>query len=216
MAPSSNGSTLPPLSCVGPEVDLALEVEPLPIQVQATIRAGVSLLISGMEAEAIWTTMFGEWLAVLAPDLPPSLRTQAYSLGLSLVNDATISNLNSTWRQKDGPTDVLAFAAQEEAPPLPPTQEDQPCADALELGDIVVSLETASRQALEAGHSLEQELLFLVSHGLLHLLGWDHPDEPSLEAMLSRQNDLLSHTARLFPVIPELCGGESPRYGAAI
>jgi probable rRNA maturation factor len=61
----------------------------------------------------------------------------------------------------------------------------------LELGDIVISLETAARQAPEHGHPLERELLFLASHGLLHLLGWDHPDDDSLEAMLARQTALL-------------------------
>jgi len=67
----------------------------------------------------------------------------------------------------------------------------------LELGDIVISLETAARQAPEHGHSLEQELLFLASHGLLHLLGWDHPDDASLAAMLARQHELVQSTVPL-------------------
>jgi len=60
----------------------------------------------------------------------------------------------------------------------------------------VISLETATRQAAEHGHSQERELLFLASHGLLHLLGWDHPDEASLAAMLARQEALLAAPAR--------------------
>jgi probable rRNA maturation factor len=62
----------------------------------------------------------------------------------------------------------------------------------LELGDIVISLESAARQADAAGTSLEAELQFLASHGLLHLLGWDHPDEASLATMLSRQETLIT------------------------
>jgi probable rRNA maturation factor len=62
----------------------------------------------------------------------------------------------------------------------------------LELGDIVISLESAARQAAAAGTSLEAELQFLASHGLLHLLGWDHPDEASLATMLSRQETLIT------------------------
>ena len=62
----------------------------------------------------------------------------------------------------------------------------------LELGDIVISLESAARQASAAGTSLEAELQFLASHGLLHLLGWDHPDEASLATMLSRQEALIT------------------------
>jgi probable rRNA maturation factor len=88
---------------------------------------------------------------------------------------------------------VLAFAAQEEAPPLPSAPEDGELAtEPLELGDIVISLETAARQALEHGHPLERELRFLASHGLLHLLGWDHPDQETLTAMLDRQARLLA------------------------
>ena len=67
-----------------------------------------------------------------------------------------------------------------------------PAFGALELGDIVISLDTAARQAPDHGHSLERELLFLASHGLLHLLGWDHPDDASLAAMLERQERLLA------------------------
>jgi len=99
---------------------------------------------------------------------------------------------------------VLAFAAQDDdldgAPPMPlppldddeDSDDDSPHDEALELGDIVISLETAARQADEHAHTLERELLFLASHCLLHLLGWDHPDEEALAAMLSRQEALLA------------------------
>lgn len=138
-----------------------------------------------------WQELLSAWLHRLAPDLPAALQAPAYSMGLSLVADAEIAELNADWRQKEGPTDVLAFAAQDEAtygaPPMPAFGEAEP----LELGDIVISVETAARQAPEHGHDLEQELLFLASHGLLHLLGWDHPDAASLAAMLARQKELV-------------------------
>jgi probable rRNA maturation factor len=143
-------------------------------------------------AEAFWTTHLGRWLAQLAPELAPALRAPLYGLGLQLCDDAGIADLNAAWRGIDAPTDVLAFAAQEAAAPRPPSAE-APAADdePLELGDLVISLPTAARQAAGAGHDLEAELLFLASHGLLHLLGWDHPDEASLAAMLARQRRLL-------------------------
>ena len=102
-----------------------------------------------------------QWLSALSVELPPSLRAPAYCLGLSLVNDARIAELNASWRQREGATDVLAFAAQEDAPPLPAFAETGQPPEPLELGDIVISLETAARQAQEAGEPLEQELLFL-------------------------------------------------------
>ena len=162
----------------------------------------------------LWHGRLSAWLDDLQADLPEALQSQAYSLGLQLVSDASIAALNQDWRSTSGPTDVLAFAAQDEdleepfPMPLPPQpdghgqgdepgeQDDDgdwgPAFGSLELGDIVISLDTAARQAQEHGHSLEQELLFLASHGLLHLLGWDHPDDASLAAMLARQEGLLA------------------------
>ena len=104
--------------------------------------------------------------------------------GLRFTDDAEIADLNSAWRQKTGPTDVLSFAALDDA-------GDWMEGPSIELGDIVVSLETARRQAQEQEHSLQRELRWLVSHGLLHLLGWDHPDDDSLAAMLALQERLL-------------------------
>lgn len=166
-----------------PEIDLAFSLEP-------GAAAGATPpepLADPAVAEALWCSHLGAWLAQLLPELPVPLRAEGYSLGLELTDDATIAELNQAWRQHSGPTDVLAFAAQEEAPPAPAGAEPE----WLELGDIVISLDTARRQAEAAGHGLREELLFLASHGLLHLLGWDHPDDDSLEAMLARQTALL-------------------------
>ena len=100
------------------------------------------------------------WLVALQPELPPQLQARAYSLGLQLVGDAEIATLNQDWRAKAGPTDVLAFAAQDDDSdglppfPMPPGTDLESAGDggeALELGDIVISLETAARQALDHG-----------------------------------------------------------------
>ena len=153
--------------------------------------ADAKALVDPLAGSGAWADLLGHWLSQLQAELPPPLQAGAYCLGLSLVSDAEIAELNQDWRQKQGPTDVLAFAAQDEAtdgtPPMPASGEAEP----LELGDIVISIETAARQAPEHGHDLEQELLFLASHGLMHLLGWDHPDEASLAAMLARQKELV-------------------------
>ena len=160
------------------------------------LRAAAGPLAEPEDGWGPWEQRLSGWLAALAPELPAPLRAPAYSLGLALVGDGEIATLNQDWRAKPGPTDVLAFAAQDEglegAPPMP-LEHVLGAADAepLELGDIVISLETAARQATEHGHGLERELLFLASHGLLHLLGWDHPDDASLAAMLSRQETLI-------------------------
>ncbi|MEM9906811.1 MAG: rRNA maturation RNase YbeY [Cyanobacteria bacterium P01_D01_bin.44] len=133
----------------------------------------------------VWQDWFKRWLAALSPQLSP---INAYELSLVLIDDAGIQQLNQTYRHQDKPTDVLAFAALETA--LPGHQDiyqQMP----LNLGDIIISVDTAVRQASEQGHSVKQELTWLASHGLLHLLGWDHPDEASLQGMLAEQTTLL-------------------------
>lgn len=178
----------------------------------------LELVVSGLaeenSLEPIWHSIFSAWLCLLFPELPAHLISSSYSLGLIFCDDAEIAQLNEEWRGQSGPTDVLAFANQDEPFPLPPPPEHmasgQNGAEPLELGDIVISRDMASRQADLYGHSQSQELLLLASHGLLHLLGWDHPDEASLAAMLERQDDLLSNTAHLPLVAVDSCNGVSP------
>jgi len=137
-------------------------------------------------ALAQYTTWFQTWLSDLDPQLSP---IGAYELSLRLTSDAEIQQLNTDFRQQAKPTDVLSFAALEtELPQADQIYQQQP----IYLGDIIISVETAARQALESQHSLAQELAWLSAHGLLHLLGWDHPDESSLVQMLNRQTRLLN------------------------
>lgn len=112
-----------------------------------------------------------------------------YELTLRLSHDAEIQQLNFQFRHKNQPTDVLAFAALEvDSPEIPPDMEPD---GSIYLGDIVISVETAYRQAQQRGHPLTVEMAWLATHGLLHLLGWNHPDEESLQRMLNQQQTLL-------------------------
>ncbi|HEY9632131.1 MAG TPA: rRNA maturation RNase YbeY [Coleofasciculaceae cyanobacterium] len=133
-----------------------------------------------------WESWFYTWLETLQPELSP---TDTYELTLRLTDDTEIQALNAQYRHKNQPTDVLAFAALEvNSAQLPPElQLSMP----LYLGDVVISVDTAHRQAQEQRHSLQTELAWLAAHGLLHLLGWDHPDEESLIKMLNQQETLL-------------------------
>src|SRR5262245_31832977 len=103
-------------------------------------------------------------------------------VALRLCDDATIRELNRDYRGKDKPTDVLAFAQREAAN-----------ADHRLLGDIVISVETAKRQARRGLHA---ELLHLASHGLCHLLGYDHRDDAEERAMTARATALRKEAAR--------------------
>ena len=136
-------------------------------------------------ATKTWETWFHRWLEILQPLSP----TSTYELSLRLTNDAEIQELNAQYRHQNRPTDVLAFAALEvDCPQIAEIQASLP----LYLGDIVISVDTAGRQAQEQGQTLRTELAWLAAHGLLHLLGWDHPDEDSLIQMLNRQVILLN------------------------
>ncbi|GGK18622.1 endoribonuclease YbeY [Caldalkalibacillus thermarum] len=114
-------------------------------------------------------------------------------VSVTLVNDEEIRELNRQYRNKDRPTDVLSFPMYEaeEWPHVLKTGEY------LMLGDIIISVPRARAQAEELGHSFERELGFLLVHGLLHLVGYDHQDEESAQRMFQKQEDILS-AHRLF------------------
>jgi probable rRNA maturation factor len=139
--------------------------------------------------EATWMTWFQDWLHTPGLKLPPA---DSYELSLRLTTDIEIQALNAQFRQKDQPTDVLSFAAMEVD--FPPHEQDLSHDLPLYLGDIIISVDTASKQAPKHGYSLTKELAWLASHGLLHLLGWDHPDEPSLLEMLDQQETFLTRS----------------------
>ena len=135
-------------------------------------------------AAETWEIWFHRWLEILSPNIPPA---PTYELTLRLTDDAEIQALNAQYRHQNKPTDVLAFAALEVDCP----QLDILPSPPLYLGDIVISVDTANRQAQQQGYTLQTELAWLAAHGLLHLLGWDHPDEDSLTQMLDQQVVLL-------------------------
>lgn len=100
-----------------------------------------------------------------------------------LTDDAEMTVLNSEYRGIDTPTDVLAFAMRE--------GEDNQAVHPMLLGDVVISLETAARQAAAAKHSLETEVAFLTVHGVLHLLGYEHETPEEEAGMFAMQETIL-------------------------
>ena len=109
---------------------------------------------------------------------------------VTIVDDEEIHALNRDYRGMDKPTDVLSFALDEEA-----EDSDEP-----ELiggpeehlyGDIIISAETALRQAEEYGHGLEREMTYLAVHGMFHLLGYDHMTEDEEKEMFGYQREIL-------------------------
>jgi probable rRNA maturation factor len=143
--------------------------------------------LTNQNLEIVESIPWVEWVQVWLESLSlTSNLVQNCEIGLRLIGDRQIQELNYQYRSLDKPTDVLAFAATESAINLP-----KDFTEPLYLGDIIISLDTAAKQATKQKHSLKVELAWLASHGLLHLLGWDHPDDSSLEQMLQRQSELI-------------------------
>ena len=160
----------------------------------ATFELDLCLEVPSEEIDCVeisfWKDQLNVWLMILRSRVwlpyPEQFRlASVLSLSLHFVDDAAMARLNQAWRQQDTATDVLSF------PVLGNGGIPLPTGKVIELGDIIVSVPTAVRQAANQGHDLQQELRWLVSHGLLHLLGWEHPDEDSLAAMLRCQKYLL-------------------------
>ena len=121
-------------------------------------------------------------------------------MGILFVGDQRMRGLNRRYRGKDRTTDVLAFAMREAFTPhasrLTPDM----------LGDVVISVPTAWRQAKEAGRSLDEELAWLLVHGILHLCGYDHVrSEKEARRMHRRERMILRSIARLSTRVNRMC-----------
>jgi probable rRNA maturation factor len=114
-------------------------------------------------------------------------------LSVLLVDERYMTTLHERWMGEPGPTDVLAFPMDELETSRGKDDEDEPTA-AL-LGDVVLCPSVAARQAVTAGHSAEAELHLLATHGVLHLLGYDHGEPEEERAMFGLQGRLLQSWA---------------------
>lgn len=108
-------------------------------------------------------------------------------VSLMFTDDESIHEMNREYRGIDRPTDVLSFALEE-------GEEEEIYGGPEEnlLGDIIISVETAVRQAQEYGHSVEREMSFLALHGMLHLLGYDHMEEDERQEMRAQEKAILA------------------------
>lgn len=104
------------------------------------------------------------------------------SFSIIIVDNEKIHEINKTYRGIDRPTDVISFALEE--------GEDYEVKERL-LGDIYISIDKVYEQAKEYGHSVKRELFFLVTHGFLHLLGYDHMEPDEEKEMFSLQEEIL-------------------------
>jgi probable rRNA maturation factor len=148
------------------------------------------ILVSGARAEAGWNELAERLaLAALTSLAQRGIAPSRGELSVLLVDDREIQDYNRLYRGKDAPTDVLSFSQLEgdgeDLTLLPP---DFP----LPIGDIVISIPRMREQAAEYGHGEDREFGFLLVHGLLHLLGFDHQNEADLRTMQEMTEELLA------------------------
>uniref|UniRef100_UPI00288BDC28 rRNA maturation RNase YbeY n=1 Tax=uncultured Anaerococcus sp. TaxID=293428 RepID=UPI00288BDC28 len=112
--------------------------------------------------------------------------TENAEVSLSIVDMETIHRLNKEYRDVDRPTDVLSFPMDEEGYDM----EGNPI---FLLGDIVICLDVAETQAKDFGHSLEREMMYLICHSTLHLLGYDHIEDEDKKEMRAKEKEVMKN-----------------------
>ena len=118
--------------------------------------------------------------------------TAPCEVDVPLTDDDGIHEINRELRQVDRPTDVLSFPEFELTPgQLPGPEDADPGTGLIPLGDMVLSMERVAAQAREYGHSKRRELSYLVTHSVLHLLGYDHLDEGPMKAQMRAREEAI-------------------------
>ena len=136
--------------------------------------------ISNLTNEEIDNKIIGRVL----DEITKKLDVEESLVSIVLVDDKRIHEINRIYRNVDRSTDVISFAFLDE--------DTNPSGELINLGEIYISLETAHKQAIDYGHSFIRELSFLVVHGILHLLGYDHMEKDDEIEMFSLQDEILS------------------------
>ena len=113
------------------------------------------------------------------------------------VSDEQMADYNERFLSREGPTDVLAFPLEQLVPGRPPAPALN--GPPLNLGDVVIAPSYVRKQAEARGVAFEDELALMVTHGILHLLGYDHEDETEAEAMERREAEILKLVGRKRP-----------------
>jgi len=130
-----------------------------------------------------------EFVKNLAEEILDYLNIENVELSIVLTDNQAIKQLNKDWRNKDKPTDVLSFPVNEKPAGYKYTI----------LGDVVISLPFAKKQATEIGFTEKEEILRLLAHGILHLLGYDHEtSEEDAKVMFDLQDKIFKHCKNKF------------------
>lgn len=141
--------------------------------------------IINQSGEARWTRYKKDFNTIAAQSEKTLKLDTCYSASIIFVSAQAIHEINRDYRGIDRPTDVISFALKDSEDAYEIMDGDN------ELGDIFINIEAIQQQALEYQHSLRREVCFLFTHGLLHLLGYDHMNEHDENVMFALQEEIL-------------------------
>lgn len=145
----------------------------------------MELVLLNQTEEKKWNRYKKDFLAIMENAAKVLKLEKEYVVSLIFVTPEAIHEINRDYRNIDRPTDVISFALKDGEDDYEMIEGDD------ELGDIFINIEAIVNQANDYGHSLRREVCFLFTHGLLHLLGYDHMNEEDEKEMFHLQDVIL-------------------------
>lgn len=152
----------------------------------------MSVIIKYLKSEPVFSDIFFGQLTEVINSLLDEQNLTEGEVGVVIAGDDMLLRINREYRNKDKTTDVLSFSY------LEPQNMDSHTIGEFAVGDIYISVDRASEQAEQAGHSLERELFLLTIHGMLHILGFDHGEEIGAGLMREKEQMLMERYDRDF------------------
>ena len=145
----------------------------------------MEIIITNQSSEKQWNRYKKDFLVIADRAKEVLKLEQEYSLSIIFVDPEMIHEINRDYRHIDRPTDVISFALKDEDDAYEMMEGQE------ELGDIFINVQAIRDQAKEYGHTMRREVCFLFTHGLLHLLGYDHMNEADEKEMFALQDVIL-------------------------
>lgn len=149
----------------------------------------MELSIINQTSEKKWNRYRKDFMRILSKTCKVLKCNEDFAMSLIFVDDEQIQEINKEYRHKDMPTDVISFALNDSVDPYD-------LEDTKEIGDIFINVNAIVRQAIEYQHTYRREVCFLFTHGVLHLMGYDHMCEEDEKEMFNLQDVILEDIAK--------------------
>lgn len=149
----------------------------------------MELSIINQTSEKKWNRYRKDFMRILSKTCEVLKCNEDFAMSLIFVDDEQIQEINKEYRHKDMPTDVISFALNDSVDPYD-------LEDTKEIGDIFINVNAIVRQAIEYQHTYRREVCFLFTHGVLHLMGYDHMCEEDEKEMFNLQDVILEDIAK--------------------